>query len=102
MIEPAEWLISSRSPLYRGSRALCSGLMSRNICSARALDDPHRAVADPHLGRRAAAAPAARHRAAAPPRGANGFGSAIRPFVTMASISRTDASVGEPPVSPVP
>ncbi len=87
--------------MYFGSRAHCSGLMSRNICSAvpwmtRTGPSPTRASAGGGVA--SCGAPPR----CPPPRGANGFGSAMRPLVRIASISRTDASVGVPPVSPVP
>ena len=72
--------------------------MLRNICSAV----PWTTRTGPSPTWTSGGGRRRRGRAALPPRWANGFGSEMRPFVRIASISWTDASVGVPPVSPVP
>jgi hypothetical protein len=70
--------------------------MAWNICSAVA-GTTFRGPSPTRTG-----GPEAVGGAAPLPRPLHGDGSTVGLFVTMASISFTEASVGEPPVSPVP
>src|SRR5262249_3516138 len=90
--DPAECSISSRSPEHRGNFAACAGVISRNICSA--VEDRTRSGPAPIWALSSA--------------GAGPLAWLVEddedtlPLLAMASTNLTEASVGEPPTSPVP